>query len=189
MTRIPHVAGSAIRRLAALRDGPGFNVAALAGAAVGVWLLASGLDRMREPVERMANNRATDLAGSPLSYRDPVPGLAALAGTDGWRFVVRVDSVPPREERRLCETIAAFQPTGAVTWLDLSGSAPPCTAPHVARPADPREAAGLRDGLRGARWALLDEHDRAVYSARSVPSAAELTGLVDLFRVSPGGGR
>jgi hypothetical protein len=186
MTRISHVAGSAKRRLAALWDGPGFNVAALAGTAVGVWLLASGLDRMQEPVQRIVSNRTVAAAGSPLDYHQPMPGHGALATAGGWRFLVRLDSVPRQEEARLCATLRATHTSGTVVWLDLSGDLPSCAAgSNGARLHSSGDPSLLREELRGTRWVLMDERDRAVYSGRAVPSAAELAAFGELFRVVP----
>jgi hypothetical protein len=183
-----HRLRAGFRHLSNAVMGRWFSAVMLACSAAALWLLSAGLRELREPVERIANNRAHDVAASPLAYRDSVPGLRGLTGTGGWRFVVRVDSVPSAEEPRLCETVAALQRVATVAWLDLSGSVPACVGGGES-PAGAAEAEGLRHELHGARWALVDEHDRAVYSARTVPAAAELLALGELYRVAPGGGR
>lgn len=166
------VAGISPRRFRTLMLG----VFALAAA-----MAAEGVQTLAEMRERHFVILARQAAVSPVAYRTPLPALHALAPATGAgvRVLVRSDSAGAQ-----AAALCALAAEARVRWIVLSTAVEPCVAQRSDAPLV-RGSAKAAAELAGARWIVMDDDGRALYSARTVPSAAHLRRTAALLAPLP----
>lgn len=146
------------------------------------WMAANGARGHATLRQAHYRNLALWHSKSPVPYLTPLPAtvhLPAALGAGGVPLIlVRADSVV--DTTALCELVDGGEP---VAWIALSAAVEPCVGRAGRRLVS--LAAASADSLRAviddARWLVVDDRARILYSRRTVPTVGELRGVVSFL--------